>query len=61
MEEGIMAMPGLAADQHSCWLIVNIIFGAIYSIFMAAPVSVAIATAKATNKFVAIEIATSTI
>ena len=68
MEEGIMAMPGLAADQHSCWLIVNNIFGAIYPIFMAVTVSVEIETVKskfaaiatAINKYVAIEIATST-
>ena len=56
MDEGTVAMPGLAADQQSCWLVVNF-FGAIYPVFMAASVFVAIATVI--NEFVAIEIATS--
>ena len=43
MDEGTKAMSGLAADQYSCWLIATF-FGAIYSVFMAAPVSVAIET-----------------
>ena len=59
-------MPGLAADQHSCWLLgCKCFFGAIYLVFMAASVFVAIATAinrfvaiaTAINIFVAIEIA----
>ena len=44
MDEGTVAMlPGLAADQQSCWLVVNF-FGAIYPVFMAASVFVAIET-----------------
>ena len=35
MDKGTMAMPGLAADQHSCWMVGNV-FGAIYPVFMAA-------------------------